>query len=216
MSILYATEAVGYIVASVSVLSASTLTYAAYFNSPREMGTYKWYIFIESTELFKTFRYIIANAVCGAGWEVFSVTSRFEPLFPAPVLLAGGMLRSFIVPDWLYLVGVNAGFMCLAGEISSILAMFVYRCVDFFLCLGCQYCGLFRYCQSASGDVLFGLLRPQQLLVSAVMLIGVVDLVGLAGLNMIVVSPTSTKSLLEKHPDLLQVVYNRTLISFRV
>ncbi|KAH7666481.1 hypothetical protein AAVH_43158, partial [Aphelenchoides avenae] len=109
------------------------------------------------------------------------------------------MLRPFVVPDWFYLIGVNATVMCLAGEISSILAMFVYR-----------------YCQSVSGNVLFGLLRPRQLLASAILLIGAVDLVALAGLNMIIVSPTSTRSLLEdRHPDLFELVSNRTLVSFR-
>ncbi|KAH7722878.1 hypothetical protein AAVH_09533 [Aphelenchoides avenae] len=75
---------------------------------------------------------------------------------------------------------------------------------------------VYRYCQSVSGNVLFGLLRPRQLLASAILLIGAVDLVALAGLNMIIVSPTSTRSLLEdRHPDLFELVSNRTLVSFR-
>ncbi|KAH7702752.1 hypothetical protein AAVH_30087, partial [Aphelenchoides avenae] len=143
--------------------------------------------------------YIIVNAVCGASLEVCLMATHLEPLFPAPIMIIGGMLRPFVLPDWTYFIGVNAFAICIAGEISTILAMFICR-----------------YCQSASGDVLLGLLRAKQLLVSCVLLIVIVDLVAIGGINMIMMSPESTRTLLEEHrPDLFELVYNRTVISFR-
>lgn len=72
-------------------------------------------------------RYIAFNAISCGTLDVVYAATHPEALFPAPILVAGGIFKDAIAPDFVARSGTVAMATALGGVVGSIMAMVVFR-----------------------------------------------------------------------------------------
>lgn len=75
-------------------------------------------------------RYILFNGASCAAYDIYSAAAHPEPLFPAPLIAAGGILRWKVfaqLPEPLVRLGINFVGLALYGVSSGIVAIIVFR-----------------------------------------------------------------------------------------
>lgn len=74
-------------------------------------------------------RYIASNAISCGTFDIVYAVIHPQVLFPAPIIVGGGIFKDKVVPDFLARLGISAMLIPIGGLVGSVLAMVVFRYV---------------------------------------------------------------------------------------